>query len=116
MSPFTKESVDRALLNGGDLYTFDSILRAIDFGEMQSHTGPNGDWVVTRICNYPNKVALEIVLAVGTFEGLRDMEPALEEFARDQGCDVMIAFGRVGWEEKMTPGWRKFAAQYIRSL
>jgi hypothetical protein len=60
--------VERALHDGGDLYTFDDIMALIKEGKMQSFTC--GDtWIVTQVNEFPRKKVLEIALVVGEHMG-----------------------------------------------
>jgi hypothetical protein len=115
VTPFTRESVDRALKRGGGLYDFEDILGEIEKGSMQSHyLGDN--WVVTKVVRYPRKIVLEIILAVGNYDGIAAMEPMIRGFARENSCELIIAWAREGWERKMTPGWKKIAVHFMRSV
>lgn len=116
MTPFTRASVDRTLLNAGGMYDFEDILEAIGNGSMQSHCAESGDWVVTKVVRYPRKLCLEIILAVGTLNGLAAMEPSIVQFAREHSCELLIAWGRVGWEKKKFQGWKKVSSHYLRSV
>lgn len=103
------------LARAGGLYTFQDIMERVADGRFQSHAFGES-WAVTQIAEYPRKRALNIVFVVGHLEELNLMEADLTGFAREQGCDVILADGRVGWEGKMLPGWKVMSTTYIKDL
>lgn len=100
----------------GDLYTVDDVFAAVQRGEYQSFS--DGDsLVVTSVRQFPRRKALEIILAVGTLEQIYAIQPRVVAFARDNGCEVMLAsVGRDGWFGVKTPGWERVASTYLRRL
>lgn len=104
-----------ALRSFGDLYSFEDLLVAIDCGEMQSFVDSD-NWIVTKIDEYPNKRVLNIVLGVGSVDGLLAMQPNVVKFGKEHNCDLMWSVSRQGWEHFMTPGWEKTAVIYVREL
>ncbi len=106
---------EEALEAFGGLYSFGDIREAIDKGEMQSFTDGES-WVVTKIDSYPQKRVLNLVLGVGTIEGMLGLQPAIVEFAKEWNCDLMWSVSRNGWENIMTPGWVKSASIYVREI
>lgn len=107
--------VEEMLEAFGGLYDFHDILHAIQDGEMQSFTD-GVTWIVTRIANYPRKKVLEILVAVGDYQGVLSLQPEVVAFAKEQQCDILWTIARVGWEGKMTPGWERSASVYVRAL
>ena len=107
--------IRRALELEGGLYTFEDVLHNIRHGDMQSFT-EGESLLVTRISQFPRKKALELVLMVGRADELLVLEPQLIDFALNHGCDVMLGYGRLGWENFMTDGWRKVYSFYIKDV
>ncbi len=109
--------VREALRLFGDLYNLEDVLVAIDTGEMQSFVHKaSGTWVITKVDQYPNKRVLNVVLGVGTAEGILALQKEVVQFGKDHECDLMWSVSRKGWERFMTPGWTKTASIYIREL
>lgn len=61
---------------------------------------------VTQIHEYPNGRVLRIWLAGGELEEVRKYLPAMDNYARWQGCVAVEVEGRPGWE-KVLPGYKK---------
>lgn len=112
--PF-KEKVDKLLLKGGDLYSFEDILEQINLGNMQSFA-LGESWCVTQICNFPRRRALDIVFMVGNLDELRALEPELIAFAKKHGIDRGIATARLGFIEKSFPGWKLASANFVKDF
>jgi hypothetical protein len=61
---------------------------------------------LTEILNYAQHTTLHIILFAGSnFEEQSQMFPAVEKFAREQGCKAIEQWGR--------PGWAKVLPQYV---
>lgn len=111
-----QERVEKMLLDFGGFYTFDDILRDILVGEMQSFA-LGESWAVTRICIFPQKSALEIVLAVGNLEELELLHTDIVGWARERGIPALFTYnGRLGFDAVKLPGWRKAASVYVKDL
>lgn len=109
------DRIRRALKMEGGLYEYEDLLESLQTGMMQSFA--NGDSVIiTRVTPFPRKKVLEIILLVGVAEEILALEPRLIEFAKQQGCDAMLGYGRNGWESFMTDGWRKVFAFYLKEF
>lgn len=97
--------IEPAVARGG-LYTQESVLGALKAGEMQLWCAERGDEMVmalvTEIAHYP---ARKICAAM--FVGGRDLEHCMpiladiEQWARENGCDRIVADGRRGWARKL---------------
>lgn len=71
--------------------------------------------IVTEVIQWPRRRALSIVLATGADAGRWvTLLPKLEEFAKAQGCDLIEAWARPGWER--VTGWRKTHVLLERDL
>lgn len=104
------------LIEQGDFYSVEDIFREVETGEAQSFS-ENDSIIITSIRVFPKRKALEIRLAVGTLVDIYAMQPRVVEFAKEQGCDRMIAaVGRDGWGVAATPGWKKAGMLWVRGI
>jgi hypothetical protein len=110
------ERISRILIEQGDLYDVADLFREVEMGEAQSFA--EGDsLIITSIRVFPKRKALEVRLAVGALGEIYAMQPRIVEFARENGCDRMIAsVGREGWEMAATPGWKKAGVTWVREI
>lgn len=100
----------------GGLYEWEDFVSQLEAGALQSFH-EDSSAVFTAVRQYPRKKVLEVVVAVGTLEGIYRIQPRVVAFAKDQGCDLMMAsVGRDGWFDVKTPGWNRVASTYIRRL
>jgi hypothetical protein len=107
--------VERALHDGGDLYTFDDIMALIKEGKMQSFTC--GDtWIVTQVNEFPRKKVLEIALVVGNIWEAIEFLPEIYDYARQVGATRVTGFGRDGWWEHHDAGWKKVGTMYAKDM
>lgn len=98
--------IEPAVARGG-LYTQESVLAALKAGEMQLWCAESGEEMVmalvTEVATYP---ARKICTAM--FVGGRELDRCMpiladiEQWAREIGCDRMVADGRRGWAKKLT--------------
>lgn len=108
--------IRRILEDQGDLYSFEDILKGIDTGDFQSFS-EGESIVVTRICTFPRRRVLEVVLAVGSLQEIYVLQPLVVAFAKENECELLMAsVGRDGWFDVKTPGWERVASTYIRKL
>jgi hypothetical protein len=111
-----QERVERMLLDFGGFFTFEDILYAIQVGEMQSFA-LGESWAVTRICVFPQKAALEIVLAVGNMKELELLHTDITGWARERGIPALFTYNaRLGFDAVKLPGWKKAAAVFVKDL
>lgn len=110
-----RKKLERMLHQGGDLYTFDDIMEAIQEFRMQSFI--SGDtWIITQIHSFPRRKVLEIAFVVGYIEEAVKALPRIYEFATKVGATRVTGFGRDGWWEFAQPGWKKLGAMYAKEL
>lgn len=57
--------------------------------------------LITEIVQYPKKRALHVFLAAGDLDEIKDMEPSLQEFAKNLKCDAISLTGRNGWKRTL---------------
>lgn len=108
----------QVLKESGGIYELEDVLSMVNDGNAQSFVSKDEEsWVVTRVYDFPRKRVLDIILAVGTFEGVSSLERSVEDFAREHGCAMLMASaGRDGWLRKSTNGWRVAATWFVREL
>lgn len=113
-----EKKLARALALAGNTYTLDDILFEISEGRMQSFV--QGDtWVVTQFVDYPRKRYLEIVLAVGAIQDIRDRLPQIEDFAKQHLAEGLRVFGRPGWARQFEidrHGWVETTRLYVKEF
>lgn len=109
------ERAAAALKKAGGFYTLADLARAVTAGEMQGFV-KGETWVVTRVCQFPQKRALEIVLAVGNLDELKALEPDIEAFGKEHGCVALFADARAGFDKRRTDGWKMISASYVKDL
>jgi len=114
--PIMLKKMERALKQGGNLYTLDDIGIALHNGDMQSHTA-DGTWVITTVSKFPYKKSVDVLFVVGDLEGAFVVDRQLEGWARDVvKADFMTAAGRDGWEKRLGRGWKKTANIYTKDI
>jgi Mg2+/Co2+ transporter CorC len=112
-----KARLAELLKMNGDLYNLEDIVDMISDGRLQSFPHEDGSWIVTRVCEFPRKRVLEIVVAMGNLETIKSMEHSVRDFARLHGCAMlMTSAGRSGWEGEMTPGWRRIGTTFLAEI
>lgn len=110
---YYKEAED--VLAEGGFYTFSDILEYLQYGGMQSFATLDSI-IVTRINVYPRRTVLEIVLAVGKYDEIVDLEKEVIGFAQQHDCSAIVACGRDGWYSKRTEGWERTASVYTKVI
>ena len=89
------------VLNG--THTADDIRAGIENCEYHLWPGERS-FVLTQIIIYPRKKALHIFLAGGDLSEIMPRKQQMEDWARVQGCNLLQAVGRKGWD-KFCPDW-----------
>lgn len=107
--------VRRALRAGGDLYTFEDIMFAIEDGKFQSFAH-NDSWVVTQILEFPRRKLLETIIIIGRWRDLEFLEKQIIAFAKEQQADALIGSGRGGWLKRRLPGWKTLSHTFIKEI
>lgn len=108
--------VEETLASFGGFYKFQDIIDAVNSGMMQSFV-LNDSWIVTQVCVFPQKRAVDIVLAVGNAKELESLHSDVEKFALSHGATLLLATGRHGWKNMArNHGWRSIAAVYVKDL
>ena len=96
----------KALAVGGNTHDPQDIAAAVQRGEMQAWV--NGDsLVITEVVHYPRVSVVNIVIAVGRLSEVMSLQPAIEDFARENNCQALRMEGRKGWERVLPHhGWK----------
>jgi hypothetical protein len=93
--PWIEAAVRRAPFG---LETIEDVERMIEEGHYQFWPGRRCA-AITEIQVYARKKALCVVHGGGELaELIEEMEPALCDFARAAGCDLVTGIGRKGWQ------------------
>jgi hypothetical protein len=98
--------VEKALEHGLGTHTFSDVAKALAEGEMQIFFN-EAAVCITEIKQAPRKRYLSIFLVAGRLSELKELEPQIIQFGRDQNCDFVAGCGRLGWQKVATPGWKK---------
>lgn len=88
--------IEAALEYSQGTHTADDVLQQISTGELQLWPGQDSV-VITQIITYPRKKVLHIFLAGGNQKELKEMDPYVVQWAKDQGCTALTFTGRLGW-------------------
>lgn len=107
--PFVEDLVAKALDKGADgFFAPEDIKASCEAADMQLWIGREGDEAdvvgVTQILVYPRKKVLVWVIVSGRNRKLAarwwEAKPIVEAFARNQGCDAILGYGRRGWKRR----------------
>lgn len=106
----------KALDLGSNVYELEDIAAAVKSGAMQTFSNEDA-FVVTQIGVFPRKKVLNILLLAGELDAVLALQPEIEAFGRQHGCELMTAMGRPGWQ-KILPklGWRHTASLFTWDL
>lgn len=118
--PRVRPFVDRALSHAGGRYAPDDVLAALLRAQMQLWTAISENGIeavlVTEIIDYPRRRRCNLFLSAGNaLEACLEHLPAIEAWARAQGCDAIEASGRPGWE-RVLPGFRRTHVMLEKAL
>lgn len=105
--PAIAARVNAALRHSGGTYEPEHVRAALAAGEWQ--LWDDGTSITcTRVAEYPARRVLFIMLSAGSVVSINTMRPALETFARANGCRDIRWMGRPGWRRsgKLPEGWR----------
>lgn len=108
--------IEAALAQGCGTHTFEDVAEGIRTGVMQLWPAVDA-CAVTEIAVYPQRKMLNCFLAGGNMARLKAMAPAMEEWARLQGCDGTELTGRRGWSRALADlGYREAAIVMRKEL
>jgi hypothetical protein len=99
--------LQRALDFGNNTHTLQDVFAALKTGEMQCFWSDNA-FVVTQICEYPQKRVLLIPYLAGELDEVMSLQPQVVEHAKASGCSDMMVIARRGWEKVLPKfGWTR---------
>ena len=106
--------IEAALAYANGTHEYQDIVDAVATGNMQLWPAPRG-CIVTEIVVYPRKKVLNIFLAGGELDQLKDMHDAMNAWAVEQGCTGGSLTGRVGWKKVLEPmGWKLAHSHFVK--
>ena len=80
----------------GGSHTADDLLAALRSGEMTWYAS-NDAFVIVEILRHPRLTVMNVSLAGGDLDHMRDLETVVDNLARAHGCNVIDIIGRAGW-------------------
>jgi len=95
--------IEAALVYSGGTHTFDDIARGVLDGRFRLWERPNG-CAITEFVQFPRKRVLNVFLAGGDMQVIKDLEAPALEYARANGCQAVTLAGRKGWSRAL-PHW-----------
>ncbi len=107
--------VNRALAEGGSMFTLDDIDAQIASGMMQGHV--EGDtWAVTQVHDWPHCRTVNILFVIGKTEEAMVLEQKLIEWAKGLGATKLTGIGRDGWWGHRSENWQKVGTLYSKDI
>ena len=111
-----RELILPALTRPPQTHTEDDVLVAIYSGNAvlwasDNHRGA----IVTEFVNSPRHKTLHYWLVGGEMDAVLSLEPRIEKFARQNGCDMTSASGRKGWT-RVLKHWKEASTLMYREL
>jgi len=105
-----RSHIEAALKYGGDTHSFEDVVEMIEANDAQLWTGPDSV-MVTQVVVYPRRKILMVWVAGGHLAELEAMAPAVEAWAKSEGCTGAMMLGRPGWERTFLArtGWKRTA-------
>ena len=107
--------VNRALAEGGNLFTVDDIDAQIASGNMQGHVEGN-TWAVTQVHDWPNARTVNILFVIGSVHEGMILEDKIVEWARGLGATKLTGIGRDGWWGHRSANWQKVGTLYSKDI
>jgi hypothetical protein len=96
----------------GGLWLVSDLISDVMAGKKQMFA-LNDSIAVTQISLYPRAKVLEVIVAVGDIDELRELHDNLLRFAVEVGANVVQAHGRRGWIPDATKrGWKVKARSF----
>jgi hypothetical protein len=111
--PVVETWIADALERSGGVYLPEDIKDACERNAMQlwlvTDEGDIRAVVVTAVIDYPRKKVCQILICTGEGRGQwQEMIGLLEQWARDNGCDIFRPVARTGWARVLKPfGYRQ---------
>lgn len=110
---------EKALAQAGNTHTVADVLQRVR--ERRAVCWPRGDSVVvTEVLVFPRLKAVNYWLVSGHLHECAELQPAIDEWARSEGCSVATATGRMGWLRlSQTPfgaDWKPAGVKFVKPL
>lgn len=109
----------KALVLAGNTHTVHDVMDRVR--ENRARCWEHGDSViVTEVLIFPQLRACNYWIASGNLQECLEMQADIDAWAREEGCSVATATGRMGWLKvtKMPLGtaWKPQAVKYVKDL
>ena len=111
-----RRRLQAALDRAGPMHAMPDLLERLADGRAQWWANRNG-MVVTEVTPYPLVTACDYWLVAGDLQDCLAMQPDIDDWARERGCQVALCNGRRGWS-KILPqhGWTLYGVSYSKTL
>lgn len=111
-------ALEAALEDAGRTHTPGDVAQQVMQGQARILTSPDGRaFAVLEVLEYPRARALRVWLAGGRVRALLSLLPYVEEIARNEGCERLVAIGRAGWLPlAKRHGWKASSLVYTKEL
>lgn len=107
--------LETALISYGETHSKDEVWSLIESGKAQFWPLPNAA-LVTQIDKHNTGLTeLRVWLAGGDVHEIASQEPIIEQWAKDEGCQRAVIFGRRGWQRTLH-GFRDAGAILIKDF
>lgn len=112
---------ERALAQGGGTHSIADVLQRLREHKAECFASPSGDSVVvTEVLQFPRLRACNLWIVAGHLQECADMQPAIDAWARAEGCTVAVATGRMGWlrlsQRPLGQDWKPVGVKFTRDL
>jgi len=113
MKPGDVEKINEKLRRQGGFWTWNDVLDAIERQEMKMFA-VGESFAVVRICKFPRRTVIDVVLVWGVISDMRRLEEAVEIFKEAAGASAIFASGRHGWSSLMHGSWKAVSVNYMK--
>lgn len=110
------ERFQKALVFGMDTHGPEDIVAELRAGTLQVFSNDRAA-VFTRVVETPRRKYLHVYLSCGELDGVLSLQPEIDRFSREQGCEYQTATARKGMEKVLPAlGWAPKYTTFIREL
>lgn len=105
-----RQYIEPALAYTGEAVTWDDIVEGVSAGTLQFWPGARSAIITEIAAPVRAPKRLQVLFAGGDLTDIESLAPAVEAWARAQGCRVLHLYGRPGWERSFLTrdaGWTK---------
>lgn len=108
--------LQRALDHAGNTHGIADVMRMVQDGRAQWWGDEHGA-IVTELVRYPRRLVLRYWLAAGERARVLALEGRINEWARREGADLAVLYGRRGWQRlAVARGWRPAGVILMKEL